>query len=283
MRSLILLGAIAVGLIVPGLHEGAFLIKPLLMTLLFFAFLPIHITRHFFTFQSVLLSGIEVGVAVLLFVLLTPFSDIAAMAAFLAAIGPTASAAPSVVSLVHKNVSFVTANVIFSTLFTAVALPFLVVLFKMVDGPISVSKIMIDMGMVLGIPFVLAAILKRVQPRLVKRIRRVPSIPLLALATLLAIAAAQALHTIRSSGVPGHQIILIALVALGVCVLDYSIGRWFGGKLRQETSESIGNKNTMLMVWFASTYMVPAAVLAPAFYLLYNVLYTAWEIGRVKK
>ncbi len=71
--------------------------------------------------------------------------------------------------------------------------------------------------------------------------------------------------------------------ALAVCLLQFYIGRKIGARFNDRVSggQSLGQKNTVLAVWLAMTYMTPIASIAPAAYIAWQNIVNSWQL--VKK
>jgi len=79
-------------------------------------------------------------------------------------------------------------------------------------------------------------------------------------------------------------VIPIALVSLLLCAVNFSVGAILGGeRFRQESSQSLGQKNNAFVIWVALTFINPLVAMGPTFYILYHNLYNSWQIYRFEK
>ena len=76
--------------------------------------------------------------------------------------------------------------------------------------------------------------------------------------------------------------ILLALGALVVCLLQFKLGRKIGGQFGDKVSggQSLGQKNTVLAVWLALAYLNPMASIAPAAYVAWQNIINSWQLMR---
>ena len=75
---------------------------------------------------------------------------------------------------------------------------------------------------------------------------------------------------------------LLAVVALVICILQFVLG-WFCDKKHPiESSQSMGQKNTTLVIWIASLYAGPVAAIAPTCYVVWQNLVLTYMSARVK-
>lgn len=68
------------------------------------------------------------------------------------------------------------------------------------------------------------------------------------------------------------EMLLLALASLVVCCAQFWIGRRVGARLGDKISgaQGLGQKNTVLAIWMALTYLNPIASVGPA-------AYVAWQ------
>jgi BASS family bile acid:Na+ symporter len=71
----------------------------------------------------------------------------------------------------------------------------------------------------------------------------------------------------------------IALVALAICIVNFSLGALIGGRRHwQESSQALGQKNNSFVIWVALTFINPLIAMGPTFYVLYHNLYNSFQI-----
>jgi BASS family bile acid:Na+ symporter len=124
MRSLFLFGAIALGGLLPQGHHYAFLIRHLLMVILFLSLLDLKLDR------KIALSP-RLGTIVAMMMALSGlaawighwFSPELALVGFLLAMAPTAAAAPVMTDFLEGRVDYVMASVVMTSVFSAIAVP----------------------------------------------------------------------------------------------------------------------------------------------------------------
>jgi BASS family bile acid:Na+ symporter len=80
--------------------------------------------------------------------------------------------------------------------------------------------------------------------------------------------------------------IALAVVALLCCVIQFALGRRIGERYGDRVSgaQGLGQKNTVLAIWMALTYLHPIASIAPASYVVWqNIINSAQLIHKDKK
>ena len=91
-------------------------------------------------------------------------------------------------------------------------------------------------------------------------------------------------------------LLYIVAGALGACLVQFAIGRWLGRRLmkspgykrqypghddlRVSCAQSLMQKNTVLAVWLAMSYMTPLASVAPAAYIAWQNIINSAQLAR---
>lgn len=79
--------------------------------------------------------------------------------------------------------------------------------------------------------------------------------------------------------------IILALVALVICLLQFGLGRYIGRRYGDTVAggQSLGQKNTVLAVWLSQAFLDPISSVAPTAYIVWqNIVnsYQLWRAGR---
>ena len=76
--------------------------------------------------------------------------------------------------------------------------------------------------------------------------------------------------------------ITLALLALVVCCLQFFVGRRIGRRFRDKVAgtQGLGQKNTILAIWMAQTYLNPIASVAPGFYVVWQNIVNSYQLWR---
>ena len=79
--------------------------------------------------------------------------------------------------------------------------------------------------------------------------------------------------------------IILALVALVICLLQFGLGRYIGRHYGDTVAggQSLGQKNTVLAVWLSQAFLDPISSVAPTAYIVWqNIVnsYQLWRAGR---
>ncbi len=287
MKSLLIFFAIFLGLIFSESNSYSFLIKYIIMVMLFFSFLEEDFLAHKYLYLEALkVFLLMVIVALFFYAIINLYWDQElALIAFLVAITPTATGAPVVMSLTRKNVSYVTTSIILTTFLASLLLSFLLPLITQSSAKISTGGILFSTLIIVVIPLGLCQLLKKFSAGTVDFLRQWRWLSFYFWLLVLYLATSKTVFYLRNqASSPIGRIVQIALISLTICIVNFTLGRILGGaRYSWETSQSLGQKNTMFMVWIGLQFLSPITALGPMFYVLYQNLYNSYLISSYQK
>jgi BASS family bile acid:Na+ symporter len=280
-----LLLMILLGMLLPQFHTLSAYLQYLLMGMLFFAFLDIKIQPQSFQKGVIWVVLANITVAFVAYWILRPFDWNLALAAFITGIAPTAIAAPVIITFIQGQVEYVVGAVLLSNMVMSFVLP---VTLPFIVGDvvqISVWQVLQPVLVTMFVPLILARLVNLLPPETQSAIRRgkALSFPLWLLA--LFITCAKAADFLRNNLTASVSTVLsIALISLVICIVNFTFGALLGGQhFRQESSQSLGQKNNSFVIWVALTFINPLVAMGPTFYILYHNLYNSWQIYRFER
>ena len=280
-----LLLMILLGILFPQFHVLSSYIQYLLMIMLFFAFLDIHIQPQSFQKGVVWVVLANITVAFTAYGVLRPFDLNLALAAFITGIAPTAIAAPVIISFIQGQVEYVVGAVLLSNVVISLVLP-LTLPFLVGDVvQISIWQVLEPVLITMFVPLILARLSSLLPQRTQSVIRGGKTFSfalwLLALFVMCSKAADFLRNDVTASA---WSILAIALISLVICIVNFVLGALLGGgRFRQESSQSLGQKNNSFVIWIALTFINPLVAMGPTFYILYHNLYNSWQIYRFER
>ena len=73
---------------------------------------------------------------------------------------------------------------------------------------------------------------------------------------------------------------LIAFAALVICLVQFRFGRWLGRRYGDAVAggQSLGQKNTVLAVWMAQSFLDPISSVAPTAYIVWQNFVNSYQI-----
>jgi len=74
--------------------------------------------------------------------------------------------------------------------------------------------------------------------------------------------------------------ILLAVSALVICLVQFAVGHWLGRRYGDESAggQALGQKNTVLAIWLAQSFLNPLACIAPTAYIVWQNLVNSFQI-----
>lgn len=268
--------AMLCGLLFHNAIEAVAVLTPwLIFAMLFITFCRLEPKKMRITGLSLSLLAVQLGGAVAVYLALLPVSVDVAQGAFICVFCPTATAAPVITGMLGGNISRLATFSLVSNMAVAVTSPaaFTLMGTTEIDFAESVSTIALRvLPLILG-PLVTALVLKGVAPSVHRRISSSQSIGFYLWAVSLIIVVGRAVSFVMKeppSRIP--ELVALALVAGVVCIVQFVAGRRIGRRYgdRIAGAQGLGQKNTVLAIWMALTYLNPVTSVAPAAYIAWQ-------------
>lgn len=198
---------------------------------------------------------------------------------------PTATAAAVVTDKLGGNAARITVYNLMSNILAAVFVPvvFPLIEVRAVSGFFpAFLKILSKVFPLLICPFLLAVLLRYVWPKAHDFFRARAGVAFYLWAVALALAIGQTVRSMHNSTAPAAVLWMIAGAALLTCIVQF----WFGkctGKALGDTitaGQALGQKNSVLAIWMAYTYLNPISSLAPGTYAIWQNIFNSWQLWR---
>lgn len=200
---------------------------------------------------------------------------------------PTATAAVVVTGRLGGHTGSLTLYTIMANLAASVLIPAVVPLIHPEAGDHFLSTLVLILRRVfptLMMPLALALALQRLCPQVVRRITSVQGLAFYLWAVALCIAIAATTRTLVHTHSPLAYQAGIALASVVACVAQFALGKRLGRKYGQQVSaaQAMGQKNTILAIWVASSFFTPITSLAGGFYSVWHNLYNSYQLYRAR-
>lgn len=199
-------------------------------------------------------------------------------------VAPMAAVGAVVTQKIGGNPATATTYTVISSLFTALAVP---TVYPLVEPAMGITffalfcKILSRVFPTIIFPLVLALLLRWTLPkahRWVCREAKDKSFYLWALCTM--VNTAQIIHCIVGHG--GSALVLWSIVVcVGIVVaLQFYVGKRIGTPYddRIAAGQGLAQKNTVLSIWIAMTFLSPTAAIGPGVCLLWQNVINSWQI-----
>jgi bile acid:Na+ symporter, BASS family len=281
----LLLLAMLVGALLPQISSFSFLIRYLLMAMLFLAFLDIEFKPKMFHSSMIWVLIANIMLPFLGYALLARYDHTLAMAAFMTAIAPTAIAAPVIIGFINRKVEYVVTSVIFTNITTAIVIPLVLPTLLGAEVQISVWEVLRPVLIVMFVPLILARFVSYLPETLQSKVSSGRRFSFPIWLVNLVLISANASNFLRTENSDSFSIlILLGLISFLICIVNFGLGALLGGPTHwQEASQSLGQKNLSFVIWVALTFINPLVAMGPTFYILFHHLYNSWSIHQFER
>lgn len=234
------------------------------------------------------LLGVQILGGALFYAALYFINPNIAAGAFICFFMPTATAAPVITGMLGGSITKIATYSLLSNLIVAIAAPSCLSFIRGngIDFMESFATICAEVIPLLLIPFVTAILLKFSVPRIHSAIASHQSISFWIWALSLFIVMGQAVSfMIKQPAEKLPEMFFLTIAALGVCCVQFFIGRRIGSHFGDKISgaQGLGQKNTILGLWMTLTYLNPIVSVAPAAYIVWQNTINSWQLYRKTK
>lgn len=277
----------------------AFLVPWLIFVMLLLSFLRLSPRDIKFNRLHFIMLAIQLAGSVVVYLSLSLFNITVAQGAMICILIPTATSAVVITGMLGGNKGFLTVYTLLGSLAFAVAAP---VIFSFVGSgvggaggvgfgsgeEVSAAELMIkvagSMGLLLVLPLVTAWTIRAVVPGVDKVVSRLGDISFYLWAFALAVVTGNTVKFLTGQGRTDYKLeIGLALTAMIICVMQFALGRHLGRKYTGDpisAGQGLGQKNTILAIWMAQTYLNPLASVAPATYVIWQNIINSYQLWR---
>ena len=231
---------------------------------------------------------IQIIGALAAYLLLFRFDKIVAEGVMVCIICTTATAAAGITSKPGGSAASLTTYTLLANIGAAIAVP---ILFPLVEVHPDVSfleaffVILSKVFPLLICPFLAAWLLSKCLPKIHRKLLSYHELAFYLWAVSLAIVTAQTLYSLLNDPADGFTEIMIAVGALAACCLQFFLGKTIGSIYNDRISggQALGQKNTILAIWMAHTYLNPLSAVAPGSYVLWQNIINSWQLWKKRK
>jgi len=284
LRTLALVCSIVLGGLLPQAHTLSWSIRWLILGMLFLVFLQTRLSRSALhrSHGVLLVVNVLMGFAGWGLGWLVGGRDVA-LAGFFAAITPTASAAPVVMSFLKGRVEYVVAAFLVTNVIIAALLPGILPVVLGHTAPHVFAHVLGSVGLVMFVPLTAAWLLRLVYPAAAGWPKRLGNVSFGLWCVALFIITANASYFLHTQpDLPTAGLVEIALVTSLICAANFFLGHLIGGRtFPREASQSLGQKNTTLTIYLALTYASPYVALGPTCYVICHNIWNSWQLHRI--
>jgi BASS family bile acid:Na+ symporter len=260
----------------------------LLFLMLFFTFCSVDFKEIRFRKEYLFLILYQVVISFGVYLLVKQYDEILAQGVMLCILAPTAVAAIVMSAMLGANVASVLSYSLLINCVISIVAP---IYFSMMNVPeilpfwVSVKTIMLKIFPLLIVPMLFVFTIKKISNKLSIGLKKMSSLSFYLWIVAIIILMGNTMKFILSQDTGSyHIVILLAGSSLFLCVFQFVLGYYAGKKYNDELacSQYMGQKNTILAIWMAQTFLNPLASIAPAAYVLWQNFVNTYQLWQKK-
>ena len=288
-RTIALPLAMIIGAVFHGFFNKLSFLPPyLIFAMLFVTYCRISSNEvRFSAFHWVLLA-VQMILGTTIYAVLYSIDPLLAQGGMMCSFVPTAMAATTIGGMLGANVATMASFCLMSNMGVAIAAP---IAFAAIGAHPELSFIQ-SVGIILWkvvplliMPFVCAIMLENLAPKWHEAIRKKQIISFWLWAASLTVVLGRTVEFLIAQPSENYSIeIMLAGIALVICLLQFTLGRYIGRRFGDTVAggQLIGQKNTVLAIWMAQTWLDPLSSVAPAAYVIWQNIVNSWQLWRYK-
>ena len=221
----------------------------------------------------------QVVVCIAVYLLLLPLNDVVAQGAMVCVLAPVAMAAVVIAGMLGANVATMATYSLICNMAIALVAP--VILTFTGTGACTFAQILARIAPLLVGPFAAAQFFRFVFPKLAKWIGEHGQISFyMWLMSLLVIIGRTTCFIIDLHDASVSTELWLAFAALVICLVQFKVGRAIGRRYGDPPAggQSLGQKNTVLAVWMAQSFLNPVSSIAPTAYIVWQNFVNSYQI-----
>ena len=259
--------------------SGGWITPVLIFIMLFFTYCRVDITKMRVTMMHFWLFAAQVVGAMGLYTLCEPLGQTIAQGAMVCALAPIAMAAVVIGGMLGANIENMTTYSLLCNVATAFVAPF--ILSWTGNGECTLTQILTKVAPLLVAPFVAGQFCRFALPRVAGWVAVHSRYSFYIWLVSLAIVVGRTTAFVIDHSVTDITTeIILAVIAAVICVAQFALGRKIGAKYGDVVAggQSLGQKNTILAVWMAQSFLNPLSCVAPTAYIVWQNIVNSYQI-----
>lgn len=252
-----------------------------IFSMLFCTFCRVNIREMKPSWLHLWLMVAQVVATVAIYALLRPLGETVAQGGMICALAPMAMGAVVIAGMLGAKVETMATHSLICNIAIAFIAPPLISMWG--NGSCTIAEILARVTPLLIAPFVVAQLCRWLTPRFAGWIGSHAMLSFYLWLLSLMVIMGKTTHFIIESGTEYLTTeIILAAVALIVCLAQFGFGRWLGRRYGDEPAggQALGQKNTVLAIWLAQSFLNPLACVAPTAYIVWQNIVNSYQIYR---
>lgn len=260
------------------------IVTPLLIfCMLFFTFCRVDVRKMRLSMMHLWLLVAQMIGSMAVYFALLPAGEIIAQGAMICILAPIAMAAVVIGGMLGANIETMATYSLVCNLATALLAP--VIISFTGNGECSMWQILTKVAPLLIAPFIVGQLCRFGLPPVGRWIAEHSRISFyLWLISLIVIVGRTTSFIIDNGTENSRTEIWLAATALIICIAQFALGRFIGARYGDTAAggQSLGQKNTVLAVWMAQSFLHPLSSVAPTAYIVWQNVVNSYQIWKHK-
>lgn len=253
----------------------------LIAAMLFITFCRVDIRQMRLQWSHLWMLLIQFVGATAVYYAVTPIlGETVGQGAMICVMAPIAMAAVVIGGMLGGSVTMMVTYSLICNLVTALIAPYMLHAFG--NGSCTFMEIIARVAPTLVAPFLVAQLCRWLTPKIAAWFATHSSISFyLWLASLILVMGRTTVFILDTDAELLMEIEL-ALVALVLCIIQFSVGRLLGRHTGDvvATTQSVGQKNTIFAIWLSLNFLNPIASIAPTAYIVWQNFTNSWQMWK---
>ncbi len=274
----------------PAVHKGAIILQPILIfVMLFLQFNKISPhdlkLRWWHLAIAAAQGGIFLALAYIVYSMQVGLARTIAECAMLCFITPTAAAAGVITEKLGGSLTETMSYVVIANCMAALLVPSVIPFLHPTDGRSFLAAMWMISAKVfpmLIMPCIAAWIVRYTFRKMQVFLMRYTGMAFYLWSFSLVISLALTTRTFLLSHMPVYSALIIGIVSLICCIMQFWLGQKIGNSWDKPTSvtagQSFGQKNTVFEIWLGYTFLTPETSICGGFYCIWHNLVNSWEL-----
>lgn len=253
----------------------------LIFMMLFFTFCRVKPKQMKLSMLHLWMLLFQIVVSVAVYLLLLPFNEIVAQGSMICVLAPIAMAAVVIGGMLGANITTMATYSLLCNMTIALVAP--IVLSLTGNGACSFTEILARIAPLLIMPFAGAQVCRFLVPRATHWVANHSQLSFyMWLASLIVVIARTTAFILDLHNADFSTEIGLAVAALVICLVQFKVGRMLGRRYGDATAggQSLGQKNTVLAVWMAQSFLNPISSIAPTAYIVWQNIVNSYQLWK---
>lgn len=269
--------------------ELSFITPYLIFAMLFITYCKLSIKELRFEKFHFYLLAIQLFGSIAVYLALRWFNPLIAQGSMICVLAPTATSAAVITGMLGGSVASLTAYSILSNLCVAIFAP---IIFSFIGEHSNFTffesflYILKEVFPLLILPLVFAFTLEKLAPKVKIKIQALHGWSFYLWALALTIVVGKTVSFIMKQPADNYTVeIIMAASTFFICIGQFLAGRKIGKRYDNTVTggQGLGQKNTVLTIWMALSYLDPISSIGPGAYVLWQNIVNSYQLWRKQR